>query len=56
MKIAIGLLVGFLIGALCRWFKLPSPCPPKLEGALLVFAMTSGYVLAAWLFRQAGSP
>lgn len=52
MKIALGLLVGFLIGALCRWFKLPSPCPPKLEGALLILAMTSGFALTDFLLSR----
>lgn len=45
MKIAIGLLVAFLIGAGCRYFELPAPCPPLLPGALLVVAMTLGFVL-----------
>src|ERR1700679_3990236 len=43
MKIAIGLVVGFLIGAGCRYFDIPVPSPPVLPGALLVVAMTLGY-------------
>ncbi|WP_321474647.1 DUF1427 family protein [uncultured Paludibaculum sp.] len=43
MKIAIGLLVGFLIGVGCRYFDIPVPSPPVLPGALLVVAMTLGY-------------
>lgn len=42
-KILIGLLVGFLIGAGCRYFDIPVPSPPVLPGALLVVAMTLGY-------------
>jgi XapX domain-containing protein len=45
MKIALGLLLGFLIGALCRFADIPVPAPPALVGALLVLAMTTGYVL-----------
>jgi XapX domain-containing protein len=45
MKIALGLLLGFLIGALCRFADIPVPAPPALVGALLVLAMTVGYVL-----------
>lgn len=39
----IGLLLGFAIGAGCRWFDLPLPAPPRLVGALLVVAMTLGF-------------
>lgn len=44
MTIAIGLILGLGIGAACRWFDVPSPSPPKLIGALLVVAMTVGYM------------
>jgi len=43
MKIAIGLLVSFLVGVGCRFFDVPVPSPPVLPGALLVVAMTLGY-------------
>ena len=42
-KIILGLLLGFLIGAGCRWLDIPAPSPPSLVGALLVVAMTLGY-------------
>ncbi len=44
LKIAIGLLLGVALGALCRAFGLPSPAPPALAGALLVVSMTLGYL------------
>jgi XapX domain-containing protein len=44
-KIVIGLAVGLLIGAGCRFFDIPVPSPPKLVGALLVVAMTVGYAM-----------
>jgi XapX domain-containing protein len=40
----IGMLLGLVIGAGCRWFDLPLPAPPKLVGALLVVAMTLGFL------------
>jgi XapX domain-containing protein len=39
----IGLALGLLIGAGCRWFDVPLPAPPRLVGALLVVAMTLGF-------------
>jgi XapX domain-containing protein len=40
----IGIVLGFLIGAGCRWFDLPLPAPPRIVGALLVVAMTIGFI------------
>ena len=49
-KVAIGLIVGFVIGAACRLFDIPVPSPPKLVGALLVVAMTLGYAATdSWM-------
>lgn len=45
-KFALGALLGIAIGVGCRLLGIPSPAPPALVGALLVVAMTSGYVLA----------
>jgi len=42
----IGLLLGLIIGAGCRFFDLPSPAPPRLIGAFMLLAMTAGYVVA----------
>lgn len=44
MKIALGLLLGLVIGAVCRLAEIPVPAPPALVGALLVVAMSLGYV------------
>lgn len=43
-KMIVGLLLGLLIGVGCRWFDVPVPSPPRLLGALLVVAMTLGYM------------
>lgn len=44
-KIVSGLALGFAIGFACSLIGLPLPAPPVLIGALLVVAMTSGYLL-----------
>jgi XapX domain-containing protein len=41
----IGLTLAFIIGFACRAFDIPSPAPPVLVGALLVVAMTTGYLI-----------
>lgn len=49
-KTVIGLMLGFFIGAACRRFDVPVPAPPRLIGALLVVAMTLGFlVVDLWL-------
>lgn len=53
VKVGLGLLLGLGIGALCRFLAIPSPAPPVLQGALLVVAMTLGYIAAdRWLCRR----
>ncbi|MBK1714855.1 DUF1427 family protein [Rubrivivax gelatinosus] len=53
VKVVLGLLLGLGIGALCRFLAIPSPAPPVLPGALLVVAMTLGYLAAdRWLARR----
>ena len=52
IKIILGLVLGLLIGAGCRWFDVPSPSPPRLVGALLVVAMTLGYSLTDTLLAN----
>ena len=54
IKIVLGLIVGFLIGAGCRYFDIPAPSPPVLPGALLVVAMTLGYSATDRLLSRAG--
>jgi XapX domain-containing protein len=45
LQITLGIVMAFLIGATCRWFDIPSPAPPKIVGALLVVAMTVGFLV-----------
>jgi XapX domain-containing protein len=51
-KIIISLIASFLIGVGCRWFDIPAASPPKLAGALLVVAMTLGYVCTDKLMKK----
>ncbi|HEC27863.1 MAG TPA: XapX domain-containing protein [Gammaproteobacteria bacterium] len=45
MKIVLGIILAFSIGAICRLSGIPVPAPPVIVGALLVVAMTVGYIL-----------
>lgn len=52
IKIVLGLVLGFGIGFFCRWTGVPVPAPPVLAGALLVLAMTIGYLIADNIARH----
>lgn len=45
MKTLLGLVLALAIGISCRFAGIPLPAPPVLIGALLVLAMTLGYVI-----------
>ena len=45
----VGIGLGLVIGFACRYFSIPSPAPPRIAGALLVMAMTVGYVSVDYL-------
>jgi XapX domain-containing protein len=44
VKTTLGLMLALAIGVACRLAGIPLPAPPVLIGALLVLAMTLGYV------------
>jgi XapX domain-containing protein len=44
MKPLVGIVLAFTLGFACRAFGIPSPAPPLILGALLVMAMTIGYM------------
>jgi XapX domain-containing protein len=53
VRIIAGLVLGFPIGLVCRFFDVPATSPPKLAGALLVVAITLEYLAAeAFLARN----
>jgi XapX domain-containing protein len=43
IRIAIGFVLSFVIGAGCRYFDIPAASPPVIPGAHIVLAMTLGY-------------
>ena len=53
MNELIGILLGLGIGAACRWFDIPAPAPPRVTGALLVAAMTLGFLGADYVLSLA---
>jgi XapX domain-containing protein len=44
MLTLLGLVMALAIGVGCRLLDIPLPAPPRMQGALLVFAMTLGFV------------
>jgi len=55
-KILLGLLLSFVVGAVCRLAQIPVPSPPVLSGALLVFMMSSGYWLVGCYLATRATP
>ena len=47
----LGLALALLIGIGCRLLDIPLPAPPRLQGALLVVAMTLGVLAGDYLLR-----
>jgi XapX domain-containing protein len=56
MKILIAFIVAFGIGAGSRWTGVPSPAPQAIVGALLIVAMSTGYISADRLLKRTPSP
>ena len=56
MKILIAFVVAFGIGAGSRWTGVPSLAPQAIVGALLIVAMSTGYVSADRLLKRNPSP
>ena len=46
MRLILGFVLAFAIGAVCRLVRIPSPAPNALLGSLLVVAMSLGYLAA----------
>ncbi len=44
MKIALGFVLAFAIGVVCRVAFIPVPAPQAMIGAFVVLAMTLGYI------------
>jgi XapX domain-containing protein len=56
IKSVAGIVLGLLIGAGCRWLDVPVPAPPKFIGAVLVVAMTLGYLGADRALSHRAAP
>jgi len=56
MKILIAFIVAFAIGAASRGTGVPSLAPQAIIGALLIVAMSTGYVSADRLLKRRDSP
>jgi len=50
MRVVLGFVLAFSIGAVCRLARIPSPAPNALLGSLLVVAMSVGYIAAGRVF------
>jgi XapX domain-containing protein len=47
----LGLLVAGGLGALIRYLNLPIPAPPAISGALMVVAVTIGYLAVDYFLK-----
>lgn len=56
MKLMLGMLISFGVGAFCRFFDIPVGSPPVLPGAMLVLSMTLGYAGASYLLEKRDRP
>ena len=52
MKIALGLILAFAIGAVCRFIDIPLPAPPTVKGVVLVCSITLGFWLTDHLLAR----
>lgn len=52
IKASLGMLLAFLVGAGARILDIPVPAPPQILGALLVLAMTVGFLVADLFLRM----
>jgi XapX domain-containing protein len=52
MRILIAFIVAFGIGVASRWTGVPSLAPQAIVGALLIVAMSTGYVSADHLLKR----
>lgn len=39
-----GIGLGLVVGAFCRLLDIPSPAPPRIVGAVILIAMTLGFI------------
>jgi XapX domain-containing protein len=56
MRLVLGFVLAFFIGAVCRLARIPSPAPNALLGSLLVVAMSVGYIAAGRVLARPMNP
>lgn len=56
IKTIAGVALAFALGAFCRWIDIPVPAPNRLIGAVLVLAVTLGYLAADGLLPPQVEP
>jgi XapX domain-containing protein len=56
MRLILGFVLAFAIGAVCRLARIPSPAPNALLGSLLVVAMSTGYIAAEQALARQSHP
>jgi XapX domain-containing protein len=52
MKVVLGFVLAFAIGVVCRLAFISLPAPPRIVGALLVVALTFGFLGADLALAQ----
>ena len=52
LKITVGFVIAFLVGAGCRYFNLPVPAPPSLVGVGLIFAISIGFIFTDYVLPK----
>ncbi len=53
-RLLIAYVLAFGVGMFCKYFEIPAPAPPVIPGALLVVAMTFGYVVGDKILPKKG--
>lgn len=50
-EILLSSSIGFAVGALCTFFRVPIPAPNVLPGVLTIVFMYLGYLTIKWLIQ-----
>jgi XapX domain-containing protein len=56
IRLIAGYLLAFAIGVTCRLVSIPLPAPTAMLGAIIVLAITLGYLSADRLYDQQQKP
>ena len=55
-RLVVAYVLAFGVGMFCKYFEIPAPAPPVIPGALLVVAMTFGYVVGDKVLPKKNAP